>query len=499
MKKIFIASACAFSLCLTSCASKQAPEEPQNQAPQTDLSEVTQATKETDSTSETAAQEIDELSETESSQENAVESEEYPEPESLEEPEIITLEPVEEIIISAEEEPQAEQVTEEEPPVIEETPVLVQEETTEPEIVETPEVKTEVTENKKNSNSTNKSKNIYSDVDDVISIGGGIDTTYEESDSTEEDSGDDIVITPSRSVTMKKFEYLDVTYPGTGWIYMGLTDDSKDLANFGRKLGTKDTKFTLQARNAGTKIAHFYKNDPLSGHYLDDYIEIIILPETGSNKTHIEAPEYKLPVQKIEEPSADTEEIEEPSADTEETEETDENQQTEKTTEVKTDTQTVTQTSSNTSKKTSSDAAKSTASNAEVSTASNQSATQASETAQTGTTQTSAQTSETQTTITTTTATTPSTLLQEAQLLYNEKEYAAALAKLNQFFEYSTDNRDEALYLKGQILEAKSEVRDIKGAMDAYTSLTKNYPASKLWDSANKRIIYLKRFYLEVR
>ena len=73
------------------------------------------------------------------------------------------------------------------------------------------------------------------------------------------------------------------------------------------------------------------------------------------------------------------------------------------------------------------------------------------------------------------------------------------LKKLNQFFEYSTDNRDEALYLKGQILEAKSDVRDIKGAIDAYTTLTKNYPASKFWDSANKRIIYLKRFYLEVR
>ncbi len=83
--------------------------------------------------------------------------------------------------------------------------------------------------------------------------------------------------------------------------------------------------------------------------------------------------------------------------------------------------------------------------------------------------------------------------------MYNEKEYSAALKKLNQFFEFSTDNRDEALYLKGQILEAKSEVRDIKGALEAYTSLTKNYPASKLWDDANKRIIYLKRFYLEVR
>ena len=83
--------------------------------------------------------------------------------------------------------------------------------------------------------------------------------------------------------------------------------------------------------------------------------------------------------------------------------------------------------------------------------------------------------------------------------MYNEKEYKASLSKLNQFFELSTDNRDEALYLKGQILEEKSEVRDIKGAIDAYSTLTKNYPASKFWDSANKRIIYLKRFYLEVR
>jgi outer membrane protein assembly factor BamD (BamD/ComL family) len=101
--------------------------------------------------------------------------------------------------------------------------------------------------------------------------------------------------------------------------------------------------------------------------------------------------------------------------------------------------------------------------------------------------------------IATTTAVDSATLLEEAQVLYNEKEYSAALKKLNQFFEYSTDKGDEALYLKGQILEAKSDVRDIKGAIDAYTTLTKNYPASKLWDSANKRIIYLKRFYLEVR
>ena len=83
--------------------------------------------------------------------------------------------------------------------------------------------------------------------------------------------------------------------------------------------------------------------------------------------------------------------------------------------------------------------------------------------------------------------------------MYNEKEYPAALKKINQYIDFSSDNADYALYLKGQILEAKSEVQDINSSMQAYTTLTKNYPSSKFWDNANKRIIYLRRFYLEVR
>ena len=90
-------------------------------------------------------------------------------------------------------------------------------------------------------------------------------------------------------------------------------------------------------------------------------------------------------------------------------------------------------------------------------------------------------------------------LLQEAQLLYNEKEYKKANEKVDLFLENSTQKQDEALFLKGQILEAKSDIQNIKNSIAAYTTLTKNYPASKYWDDANKRIIYLKRFYLEVR
>ena len=476
MKKILIATVCVLSLCLTSCASKEAPvEEAQIEAPQAEAAEAAEENTDNTEDSESSQAEAEDAgnsetegnaeaaadTDTESAAEEILDSEDFPEPENFDEPDIITLEPVEETE-PVEEPAVSEEVEQEEPPVI-----------AEPE----PELPTdnvadfsgvEAAENGENSEAEDSSDN-----DVITSFENGIDITDDDSDSGEEYIEKEEVIIPSRSVTLKKFEYLDITYPGTGWIYMGITDNSKDLTYFGRKLGTKDTQFSLQARAAGTKIVHFYRNDPLTGNYLDDYIEIIILPENGSNKTHIQAPEYKLPVQKKEVPA-------EVPADTpaESSEETPSTAKVETKSETKVETKTETP-------------AKAQPQKTETKTT----------TETTAATTTAATEAENEVIVVDPSPALPdsSSLLQEAKVLYNEKEYASALKKLNQFFEYSTDNRDEALYLQGQILEAKSEVRDIKGAIDAYTSLTKNYPASKLWDSANKRIIYLKRFYLEVR
>ncbi len=475
MKKILIASACAITLCFTSCASKQAPApEPQTElTPQIEAeTDVNEESVEENSESDTQTEKSDtdssnEASETENSEEatqpEELTSEDFPEPEAIEEPEIVTLEPVDEVI---------------EEPAAEETEPVENEEVPEITVVETEENATEEGSTEETSQENSESENtedtpLPTETEDISAndvvivtkpdtdgISGGIDITEDDSDSDEENAGLEAEIIPSRSVTLKKFEYIDVTYPGSGWIYMGLTDNSKDIAYFGRKLGTKDTRFSLQARAAGTKIIHFYRNDPLTGQYLDDYIEVIIQPENGSNKTHIEAPEYKLPVKKLEK---QVKQIEEQSEETEA-----ENTETEKTIPVETN-------------KTVSVAPEKKASQNPVTTQ------KAEQSIQEEQSEKSASSPDSQ------------TLLKEAQLLYNEKEYKASLSKLNQFFELSTDNRDEALYLKGQILEEKSEVRDIKGAIDAYSTLTKNYPASKFWDSANKRIIYLKRFYLEVR
>ena len=91
------------------------------------------------------------------------------------------------------------------------------------------------------------------------------------------------------------------------------------------------------------------------------------------------------------------------------------------------------------------------------------------------------------------------TLLQEANILYNKKEFEAAKKKLDQYFLNPDSEIDRAYFLLGQVLESKSSIQNIKAALNAYTNVTKNYPASNYWEDANKRIIYLKRFYLEAR
>ena len=514
MKKVFVALSCAFSLCFISCASK--PEnaeitvdpalvEELKAASENETAEAAESQNQTTSNDSKDEEDGTETSDVlEITEETAFSSEDLPEPESFEEPEIITLEPEEAEEIFAEEsndEDAAEDVIAEEVVELESIDENIENETlnSEENNSESTEKNEEPENLQNNETDINDDSDIISDLnkdkdasnDDVISLDKSasnvIDITDDDSNSENVESEEKKAIEPSRSVTLKKFEYLDVIYPGTGWIYMGLTDNSKDIAYFGRKLGTKDTKFTLQARNAGTKIVHFYKNDPLTGRYLDDYIEIIVLAENGSNKTHIQAPEYKLPLPK-------KEEIKEIENNNENNIEVNSENSSEKSP-AKTQTSTASSApaSASSTSKASSTSAKTLPSSSDSISDNSAKSEKAAEDALEKEEKTPAQ--ETQAEKVTDSA----ILLQEAQVLYNEKEYGAALKKINQFFEFAADKRDEGLYLKGQILEAKSEVRDIKGAIDSYTSLIKNYPASKLWDSANKRIIYLKRFYLEVR
>ena len=285
-------------------------------------------------------------------------------------------------------------------------------------------------------------------------------------------------IIPSRKVTLKKMEYLDISYPGRGWIYMGITDGSKDLSYFGRKLGTSDTNFTFQAKTEGTKILHFTKNDTLQNEYIDDYIEVEILSEKGSNKTHIKAPEFKQVSKKqIESVNKKVIEISENTADNlQQTNTLSASSSVTKPSETP-----IIETESEDQKnKVLPETNKAKEKDFLVSDSNDDSVLDTSSIEEKENFD-------------------PKTLLKEAKLLYNEKEYTFALEKIETVLERSDIGKDEALYLQGQCYEAKSEIQNIKKALNSYTLLVDNFPASKYWDNANKRIIYLKRFYLEAR
>ena len=284
-------------------------------------------------------------------------------------------------------------------------------------------------------------------------------------------------IIPSRKVTLKKMEYLDISYPGQGWIYMGITDGSKDLSYFGRKLGTSDTNFTFQAKTEGTKILHFTKNDALQNEYIDDYIEVEILSEKGSNKTHIKAPEFKQ-VSKKQIESVDTKSTE-VSANT--VDNLQQNSMISAQSVTKPSETPIIETESEDQKnKVLPETNKAKEKDFLVSDSNDDSVLDSSSIEEKENFD-------------------PKTLLKEAKLLYNEKEYSFALEKIERVLEQNDIVKDEALYLQGQCYEAKSEIQNIKKALNSYTLLVENFPASKYWNNANKRIIYLKRFYLEAR
>lgn len=293
------------------------------------------------------------------------------------------------------------------------------------------------------------------------------------------------VIVPSRSVTLRKGETLSVTYPGNGWIYMGSTDEYNNLASRGRKLGSTDTKYTLQAKEPGTQIHHFYKVDNLTGEYIDDYLEVIVLDKKGSSSTVVTAPEYKEIVpHKPEEPAKSTatknkEKAEKEAAaqsNTSETVSSDKENKKEVTENKKTDTTPKT------------DSSKAKKQNTEVQNINNDDDVIFLD--EEDDSEVIAIPDYDEATI--------NQLFTDAKNNYKNKKYSEAFTQINNYLEFSTENRDEALYILAQIYENDIKLKDIKKAITTYQLLCDNYPASSYWDAANKRIIYLNRFYINI-
>ncbi len=300
-------------------------------------------------------------------------------------------------------------------------------------------------------------------------------------------------IKPSREVDLKKGEYLDIEYPGTGWMYLGDNEGMQTLQYSLRKLQNDVTTFILRASKEGKVVLHFYKNDVLTGKAIDDYLSVSI---QGVSKTasHIKAPSYAdivpprpsftqseavaLAKSAKKEAEAPRGSITLPTVSTPAA--------TEKTTPEK-------------AVHTNIENADATATVISTTTAKSN----ASQKAAVQTTESSVQNLQTSADKDKTNEETENLseeeILSLAQKAFDTKDYKKCLSYLAAFFEKSVSRTDEGLYLEGQALEAPSAARNIKRALAVYQQLVEGFPQSEQWESAKQRITYIERIYFQIR
>jgi len=328
-------------------------------------------------------------------------------------------------------------------------------------------------------------------------------------------------IVPSRKISIKLGEKILITYPGLNWKFYGITDNSKDVELIERNKIRTNTTFEFITKNSGIKILHFYKFDNVTQNYIDYFIEIEIISENSEDevldvslleeeksnveKTEtktVEAPKYKKvesakkigTKKQIKEEnqnkekteSKETDKIEEVQKEIEKEEKVIQNKVVKKLENSKVSKTSDEETNKNKVQKQVVQKKETEVKKSEekpVETKTKEKATPEEENEESP----SLSKSEID------------DLLISAKKLYNEKKYKESLEKVNLFLELSVEKRDEALFLQGQLYESQSNVKNIKKALESYNSIISNYPSSKVWEDANKRIIYLNRFYLKGR
>lgn len=322
----------------------------------------------------------------------------------------------------------------------------------------------------KNENTVSKTQNLNSSDKEKNIDSKNENTDIQDTSKTEETAITSLEVT-SREVTIKNNQYLDITYPGKGWIYLGESDENTHLRYFGRKLNSDNTSFTLRSYRPGTCVLHFYKNDALSGKFIDDYLKVTVEEERYLGNEHAISPSYADLVP----PKADLSDTNEELLKKEIETEPELNMEDENKVQDGADSKTA-HSSSNARDSLSSDYSSFI-----------QGESKKADTEKTSSVKENAEDSD------------ASNLLEKAKKAYDEKNYEDALNYLNQFFTLADSRIDEGLYLQGQVLEAPSNVKNIRSALNTYETLVRQYPQSKLWRKANERIIYIKRFYFKIR
>ena len=294
---------------------------------------------------------------------------------------------------------------------------------------------------------------------------------------------------------MKNNQYLDVVYPGNGWAYLGETEDNNRITFFGRKLGNGDTSFTLRSRKPGESILHFYKNDNLTGEYIDDYLLVKVSEDAAKNGERAIAPKYenfvpKKPERRQEDgATAQDDKKSEASAKLEAAN----SKIVPAAQSQKEPEKTVAESASETPSPIKNESVKTVIQTTTTSTVNSNNSKRPEQSSRLENIALSEKNETPQA------AVTSEELLVSAKASYDSGKFESALEQAQGCLDLGSTKEDEVLYLLGQIYESESSVKNIRSSIDSYDTLVRNFPASPLWQKANQRSIYLKRFYIDIR
>jgi len=93
----------------------------------------------------------------------------------------------------------------------------------------------------------------------------------------------------------------------------------------------------------------------------------------------------------------------------------------------------------------------------------------------------------------------PETVTQKAKENFDGGKIPEAIALLDQFMTDYPGGSDEVYWLLGQYYEANSPSRNILLSLDYYRRLVNEYPQSKRFNEARRRIAYLERYYINIQ
>lgn len=309
---------------------------------------------------------------------------------------------------------------------------------------------------------------------------------------------------PSRDMKMQKNQFLEVSYPGSGWIYLGDDTGRESFSYMGRKIGSTETVFTLRSKLEGEALLHFYKNDALTGTVIDDYLKIIVQGKSTTND-RVKAPSYALVVPpKPQRKAAVQTPLVENTKKSSESHETDKTPETQKTNITQNQEQKQPSIAKASAKDNLQDLNEESGSKTVIQNTQTKAETEEDpdmfvREAEVEDLMNPSETKSSENLIPSNELNSSDQILELANKCFSEGKYKETLAHLDDFFEKATTRIDEGLFLKGRTLETPSEVRNIKEALDTYETIVNQYPQSIDWEKAKERVIYLKKFYFNIR